>query len=727
MKISKLLLWKDVGFNDGSVEVPSYAECRKIIDSTADKTLENLAASANRMFSELKLPLTYTEAREYSYLKMEYDDKSYYGWIDSVEIVSDTVVDEQHRYSEVLVRWHVDLWRTYYTSASLGYGLVSSRPAQSTDPQQSISYRYRRGGEYRSLIPNVIGTDVNWLIFTYTKENTSHQVTTIRTCSIPIDKNNLDQQYKVRLGDREANTPSLRNVISGEFLTSMGISASQITSAFLSPIPPFAIASKDDNTYTPETAPTSEQTERIPQALNPSALTSVVRVDVERPYGLPYLKATLSNGETMYDYSVDTTIESMLLTAIHKFPGFASGTNVQSLKLYRFRIDEIVSMLAPSLNFTNGDYLSITNVFPSITEEHARWDNGKLIYTFESGSDRTMTFNYDGSWSTDYIYSTTSSITITLYVARTITQYSVDVETMGSLGYIYTNSQNFYEYELDTQGMKTTDTSEVTVIDMNGLPIATSPWGLDLGILKGRVIVTSVSAYVEYRSGTATYAHADGLVFTVPLQPVDIASNSWVDYVYSGQREYDSNQRKIASQQALVGAVIGSASGAVPNAIMGSIGPEGFGPGKAVGATLGVSLAGAVVDYATSQYFNDRLQKADEMLRAKQFDSITVPGGGWDWLWHGCEPGIITLVPDDYSLERFENDKTLNGINCSEPTADCSVYAQGNGPIRINSLVIHGNIPVEAKNYIKQRFDDGIRLITTNLVGDKPQSGAVNE
>ena len=128
----------------------------------------------------------------------------------------------------------------------------------------------------------------------------------------------------------------------------------------------------------------------------------------------------------------------------------------------------------------------------------------------------------------------------------------------------------------------------------------------------------------------------------------------------------------------------------------------------ALGATAGV--AGSLVDYATAGTFNDRLQGASDLLQAKQIDSIITPGGGCDWLYYGRPYQVRAIVPDDYSLERFENDVALNGLNVSEPLADCSALIHGTGPLTIENLVVLGNIPATAKQFIKQKLNDGVRL-----------------
>jgi len=81
-------------------------------------------------------------------------------------------------------------------------------------------------------------------------------------------------------------------------------------------------------------------------------------------------------------------------------------------------------------------------------------------------------------------------------------------------------------------------------------------------------------------------------------------------------------------------------------------------------------------------------------------------------LYYGRPYQIRSLVPDTYSLKRFDEDVTLNGLKVSEPTASCdSLIRNASGPLAIENLVVRGNIPVEAKRFIKQKLNDGVRLI----------------
>lgn len=597
MKISKLLLWKDVGFNDGSVEVPSYAECRKIIDSTADKTLENLAASANRMFSELKLPLTYTEAREYSYLKMEYDDKSYYGWIDSVEIVSDTVVDEQHRYSEVLVRWHVDLWRTYYTSASFGYGRVTRRvlgpgTGISTHPPQSPPYVLK---QYSDVWND--RTSTWWVVISYVgkdklmtgQDKVSWQGTVFFPVYVAQEKKEIYWMERNELtislsasSTTEYKAPDLWDVVYGNFDEILGLAPSQIQSVYISPVAPMDYSTKRGQTS-------------------------------ESVYYIEH-----KEGDTQHNYRVGVGLKSYTQN-----------------------------------NVTRAYYFATFDVF----DEFSRDITGETI-----------------------------------------------------------------------RGQATDDTNTYVILDCYKNIAATLPYGVPIETYSRRLIKSGSEFWLVYRLAGANSA-AWGMEFKIPLPSFPLSANSWSEYVFSGERNVSIESRRLQNLMALGNGLVNTVTGAGQGALMGGVKGGAYGANVMTGASIGAitQSAGALASYGMGKMFNDRLQGLDDYAKSSQLDGTLLSGSSNDFIMYGDCPKIGILVNDAYSSQQYSQNVQLNGYKVDEPTADCSTYQNRTGPLQIRNLIVHGNIPVEAKNYIKQRFDDGIRLITTNLVGDKPQSGAVNE
>ena len=130
------------------------------------------------------------------------------------------------------------------------------------------------------------------------------------------------------------------------------------------------------------------------------------------------------------------------------------------------------------------------------------------------------------------------------------------------------------------------------------------------------------------------------------------------------------------------------------------------------GLGAGAGALGAGLDYMVRTSYNDRLQSLEDEKHARQIDALIMPGSGWDWLFHGRDYMFVCLTPDGYSLDRYEAQIALNGVSVQEPTASCdTLIRNATGPLTIENLVVRGNIPVEAKQYLKQKFNDGVRLI----------------
>lgn len=303
--------------------------------------------------------------------------------------------------------------------------------------------------------------------------------------------------------------------------------------------------------------------------------------------------------------------------------------------------------------------------------------------------------------------------------------------------------------------LETTDTQEVVITDLTGVPIGNVPWGLKVGAVEARPVVSATSAYLELRADGVRSA-SEGLRWVIPLPPVEVASNSWSDYLYSGQRKFDIEQRRLAAKQALISGIVGVGESTVSAGIMGGIGAGvrgsqasqisdlikstkfggrgaaakkaqmmsgvsnilgktgGIGVLGSAGAMLGVSAGSALINYELTNLFNQEFQGTQDQLVAKQLDSIQIPGGGWDWLLNGTPISAYTLIPDEYSLNRFNADISLNGIRCSEPVEDCTELVTVGGPLKIGNLVVSGGIPPQAKAYISLTLEKGVRILIKN-------------
>ena len=122
-------------------------------------------------------------------------------------------------------------------------------------------------------------------------------------------------------------------------------------------------------------------------------------------------------------------------------------------------------------------------------------------------------------------------------------------------------------------------------------------------------------------------------------------------------------------------------------------------------------VTGALAEYALATSYADDLQSLSDRASAGQVDSLIFGGDDIVWMNEIELPAVLSLDKDAYSVQQFENQISLNGVTVSEPTADCTTLVHGTGPLAIENLVVRGNIPADAKQYIKARLNNGVRLI----------------
>lgn len=769
--ITLLRLWNDPGFTEGSVEVPAYNHLGTLPNADitigtagADPVSAEINPSKGRLFSELKLKRSYSECQNLLYLEMSVDynegtDRVYYGYIDSVEILSDT--DD---YPAVLIRWHVDLWRTYLNGAVFGYGLVTRRVRGETDPIQNVPARYKRVSDtvYNLIPSDIVGGSVYWAVVYYTFEDSSNHKSTTRVIVCPVAKTpDTIYYFKLTADSTAYRVPTLNQWILSQFDEIFKIAPSSISAVYLSPIPPFKIYSGEGTVNNPFVV--------VGSSVSPTPTVKTGNFTTMSRYvnGCSYREegSTVPRGIFTVYYDDGSSEETPNLTTSNLHGGYSrqgpgSGHGTSSVHvvlyqggavLYEAPIDGMVfiaslddymrAVLTEPVfnNLANGDTVKITNDTYRFGSVSYSWSNNgryaTAINTLEVqcsnsiGAD-TFTFN-NGTFGNVYVISVGNperiSYRLTTYSeATTTSEYGVEHVTHDETeyGYLYSKTNRFYEYSgsLPAQ-IATTDTEQFVVTDLDGSVIGAIPWGLAVRDYTFRCVISSTAGYIQFRFDGLN-SSAEGLQMTVPLPTFDITSNSWSEYNYSGQRDFDIEQRKLAREQALVeglgSAIAGGAQGAMLGGLKESqnVTRESIPSLKSIGNAsmfgalgAGASIATSLINYASAGYFNDRLQSATDLLQAKQIDSIVTGGNGCDWIYYGRPYQIRSIVPDDYSLSRFESNVALNGIEVSEPTADCTLLIHGTGPLAIENLVVRGNIPADAKQYIKARLNNGVRLI----------------
>lgn len=293
----------------------------------------------------------------------------------------------------------------------------------------------------------------------------------------------------------------------------------------------------------------------------------------------------------------------------------------------------------------------------------------------------------------------------------------------GFNGFFTSESGTFAEEQM------TDDTNIYVITGFNGEVVGALPWGMAFSTYQRRLIPSATSMVIEYRflPDNANKSQIQGMTFDIPCPTIDIGSNAWSSYVYSGSRQAEMDQRQLqAESQAVSGGIsagTSAISGAVTGALLGSAaGPVGMLGGALIGAvaSAGTSLisTGANYAYQTGSYA-DEMQTISDYKASHQTSSVLVSGSGWDALVNGIEgPNLVRYTYDEYSLTQRENDLELYGYAVSEPMESCQGRVDIGGPLQITNLTVGGDIPVEAKQFFRTRFSKGVRMIPYTISDD---------
>ena len=273
--------------------------------------------------------------------------------------------------------------------------------------------------------------------------------------------------------------------------------------------------------------------------------------------------------------------------------------------------------------------------------------------------------------------------------------------------------------------IKTDDETVYMVCGPQGESYGTLPWGIEVDNIEWRLVVDSTSAYIAMRFYKNTLnpneCQTEGTTFSIPCSSIPVTSNAWSSYVYSGARQAEMDLRRLqADAQAVSGGIsVGTSavSGALSGGMMGAMvgGPAGALAGAAIGAGAS-ALTGAITTSATYAYqtgeYADRMQSISDYQASHQVNSILLNGGSFDSLFNGSGGvSLVKLKKDDYSLRQRQNDISLYGVNVSEPLTSSQSLIDAGGPLQITNLTVRGNIPVQAKQYFRNRFTKGVRII----------------
>lgn len=256
------------------------------------------------------------------------------------------------------------------------------------------------------------------------------------------------------------------------------------------------------------------------------------------------------------------------------------------------------------------------------------------------------------------------------------------------------------------------ENEQFSIVGMDGNIAYTLPYDMPIRHVKIRMILQTNACDLEcifYPDGgdSSREQSSIGLRALIPAFEIPVLSNAWSEYAYSEQRAYDIESRQLATD---AGAIKSIAAGAGSGAMMGAFGSRGL----LVGA-IGGSLGG-VTSYITETYWqNDKEQELLDRLKANQSPMLLLSGYSCtDIIWNGSFTKLQEFVFDDYSDSQLQNMRSNFGISVDEILSSCDSLVRSDlttGYYSIKNLIISGDAPKEAKDYIKNKFSSGVKLI----------------
>ena len=206
---------------------------------------------------------------------------------------------------------------------------------------------------------------------------------------------------------------------------------------------------------------------------------------------------------------------------------------------------------------------------------------------------------------------------------------------------------------------------------------------------------------------------AEGRFFSFPLPSLPVTENAWSSYNYSGQRDYDLEQKAIQRDRSAVNGIAGIGTQAIGGALAGTAAAPGAGTAIGTIAGLASGIVGTAVNYFTAGEFDNREQRNVDNLTSRQTAGMLINSGGrtslrpigtyWGW-------NMITMARDPVSLAEIEVEQEELGYDTDTYVVDCTNLISAGGPLRIEGLRVKGDIPKEGREYISSLFARGVHI-----------------
>ena len=267
--------------------------------------------------------------------------------------------------------------------------------------------------------------------------------------------------------------------------------------------------------------------------------------------------------------------------------------------------------------------------------------------------------------------------------------------------------------------VQTDDRRKIVFTDPTGAEMFTAPWGISFKtIVTWFDIGTSSAALCVYLGETDTPINerkgAEGRFFSFPLPSIPVTENAWSSYTYSGQRDYDMQQKAIQRDRSAVNGIAGIGTQAIGGALAGTAAAPGAGTAAGAIAGLASGIIGTAVNYFTSGEFDSREQLNVDNLTSRQTAGMIVNAGGLGGVIQKCGSmvgwNMLTMVRDPVSLAEIEVEQEELGYDTDTYVVDCTNLISAGGPLRIEGLRVKGDIPKEGKEYIAGLFARGVNI-----------------
>ena len=281
----------------------------------------------------------------------------------------------------------------------------------------------------------------------------------------------------------------------------------------------------------------------------------------------------------------------------------------------------------------------------------------------------------------------------------------------------FTAVGNAKTWTLDQGAVQTDDKRKIIFTDPAGAEMYTAPWGIPFRSITGQIDIGTSVAVLHVYLGETDEGNgrngAEGRFFSFPLPSLPVTENAWSSYNYSGQRNYDLEQKAIQRDRSAVNGIAGIGTQAIGGALAGTAAAPGAGTAIGTIAGLASGIVGTAVNYFTAGEFDNREQRNVDNLTSRQTAGMLINSGGrtslrpigtyWGW-------NMITMARDPVSLAELEVEQEELGYDTDTYVVDCTTLISAGGPLRIEGLRVKGDIPREGKNYISSLFARGVHI-----------------